>query len=172
MGIFCGIMSSIIKKLENERPQVFRSVEKVLPVDIGELKRSLRERGRILASAEEVEARYASDVVFRSMMYRQGWALTAQIGIDNMEYRRLSREELVNYRISRDAFAVLSPQERSVRLPGNGIVLASNAYFEDNYSCLILRADITRYRPVSYLYTIDKERKSRATTLAEVLRRL
>ena len=164
-------MGSSIKKLENECPQVFRSAEKVLPVDIEELIESLREKGRILASAEEVEVNYAGNAVFRSMMYRQGWALTAQIGIYNMEYRRLDRDGLVNYRVSRDEFSVLSPQERSVRLPGNGIVLASNTYFEGN-SCLILRADITRYRPVSYLYTIDKGRKTRATTLVEVLRRL
>ena len=164
-------MSSSIKKRENECPQVFRSAEKVLPVDIDELIGSLREKGRILASAEEVEVNYASNAVFRSMMYRQGWALTAQIGIYNMEYRRLGSDGSVNYRVSRDEFSALSPQERSVRLPGNGIVLASNAYFEGN-SCLILRADITRYSPVSYLYTIDKEKKTRATTLVEVLRRL
>lgn len=165
-------MISNKKEMESIHQQVFRSTEKVMPVKIEILKGLLRERGCQLATPEQISFCYVNDAAFRSMMYSQGWALTSQIGIDNMEYRRLDRDGLVNYRVSRDEFSALSPQERSVRLPGNGIVLASNAYFEDNYSCLILRADITRYRPVSYLYTIDKERKTRATVLVEVLRRL
>ena len=152
-------MISNKKEMESIHQQVFRSTEKVMPVKIEILKGLLRERGCQLATPEQISFCYVNDAAFRSMMYSQGWALTSQIGIDNMEYRRLDRDGLVNHRVSRGEFSALSPQERSVRLPGNGIVLASNAYFEDNYSCLILRADITRYRPVSYLYTIDKERQ-------------
>lgn len=165
-------MGSIVKDLEKEFPQVFRSVEKVLPLNMEELKRSLHEKGRRLASAEEVEAYYASNVVFRSVMYKYGWALTSQIGIDNMEYRKLNSDGAVDCRICRDAFVRLLPQERSVRLPGNGAVLVSNAYFEDSYDCLILRADVTKYRSVNYLYTVDRERKLRTASLAEALRRL
>lgn len=160
-----------VRDAEKNAVPVFRSVEKVLPINIEELNKLLREKGRILASVDEVEAAYAGNVVFRSMMYMQGWALTAQIGIDRMEYRRLNRDGVVDCAISRDAFIRLLPHERSVRLPGTGAVIVSNAYFEDSYDCLILRADITKYRPVNYLYTMDRDRQSRAASLAAALRR-
>ncbi len=153
-------MVSNMKALEGRCPQVFRSTEKVMPVDMSNLKDLLRERGRLLATPDQISLCYANDAAFRSMMYNKGWALTSQIGIESMEYVRINPNEGQNYRISWDEFSVLSSEERAVLLPGRGVVLASNTYFE-NKACLVLRADITKKEPVSYLYTVRDPGKSK-----------
>ena len=146
--------------LENIQAKVFRSTEKVMPVDIEKLRDLLRERGRLLATSDQISFCYANDAAFRSMMYNRGWALTSQVGIASMEYVRINPNGGQNYKISRGEFSVLSSEERAVLLPGKGIVLASNTYFEDK-ACLVLRADITEQKSRGYLYTLCSTEKSR-----------
>lgn len=164
-------MTEILYKQKIEAKKVFISEEKVLPVNMDALKRSLRGKGQVLASPDEAEAYYAQNVIFRTDMYSKGWSLTSQIGIESQEYRKLNREGVVAYGICRDAFITLLPEERSVRLAGASPVIVSNAYFEDSYACLILRADVSKQRQLHYLYTFDKEGQSGASVLAESLRR-
>ena len=153
-------MISNKKEMERIHQQVFRSTEKVMPVKIEILKGLLRERGCQLATPEQISFCYVNDAAFRSMMYSQGWALTSQIGIERMEYIRLNPKGGQVYRISWDEFVMLSPPERSVLLPGKGVALASNTYF-DGKACLVLRADITEQKPRDYLYTVGNAGKLR-----------
>jgi len=163
--IFGEIMEGImhLQVQENKGVSIHISEDKVLPLplDVKILESTLRERGCMLVDPDDFERQYAQNVFFRAGARKAGWILTSQTGIERMEYRELDTHGTVTRNISWNAFIGLSPENRSVRLPGINAVLASNACFEGDYDCLVLRADVYKPRPVRYAYTFSTENRSR-----------